>query len=241
VTNPLTRSILGASAVAAAALLAVAGCSKPVATPAPRKSAAAPEPEAQLTVNDFADGAYSVDVTKLKDAKWTFSGGDPSYAAEDGGVVLRAELAVKDEPKPAVRFSVMVCPHTIDSQGRTLEFSREFKNWGRSINMADVSPLVNGYYQDWVLVAADVEKDRCKSPTKCAVGPATLWGYATGVDRDSRVRERRDWYVWAVTESPRPCTYVATSIADAKFADEAPKIADLMKAIVPRKRTARAK
>ena len=166
---------------------------------------------------------YVPDFTKMKEQRWDIKDVNAPATPEDAGLVFHAEIpgSNPNDATPSVRLIIQRWPHFKQQGSQRAGNSLPFKNWGKSVDIKEWKLIAEGFYQDWIREATEVQKEKSKVPDeRGAVGPAKMWGYATALDKESKKRERRDWYGWVTNDPPVPFTYLAAFVvSDMKLAD----------------------
>jgi hypothetical protein len=219
------RATSVAAAIAAAAILTPALTA--VAKDDPAVAAAAREKvRAEYKAKKwypFSDLKFFVDSTKLKDQRWEFKDVKAPEALDEGGAVYAVDLPSgnPNDATPSIRLFIQKWPHYKQQGSARATSTLAFKSWGKSVEISNVDQMCEGFYQDWLKSATDPIKDKCKPPEKKGgIGPAKLWGYAVATDKDSKKRERHDWFAWTTTDPPVPFTYMCEfTVTDSKFID----------------------
>jgi hypothetical protein len=183
------------------------------------------------------DLTYFVDSTKLKDSRWEFQtkiaqGPDPNQ-----GLMIAADFPSGNptDATPSIQFRIAKCAEKITKDGKTSEYSHEFKSWGKSIKLADTKTMAEGYYMEFMASVTDPIAAKSKKSDKREVGPSKYWGCAVGTDKESKKRVRMDWYVWTDANKVASYHWWAEVTTAEKFIDNkewTDKIDDLMKNVV---------
>ncbi len=182
----------------------------------------------------FMDLSYYVDSTKLKDSRWEIDtkiepGPDP-----DQGTMFRASFPSGNptDTSPSISFRVYKCIQ--QDSAKNTKFIKEFKNWGKTVDVSNTKQMAEGYYWDWYLGATDPVKSKCHVPEKKTIGVADWWGCAVGTDKESKKRVKMDWFVWVSSTRQGSWHWNVECETAEKFIDVkewGEKIDDLMKNI----------
>jgi hypothetical protein len=140
--------------------------------------------------------SYVVDVTKLKDQRWEFADIPPLVPAKGViPVVMKATLS-PNPSDPSASIEVLVYrAQQSDSVANTVS-SYQFNAWGKSVKVSDVGDMAQGHWEEFMLTATEPSKEKSKAPQKVSIGPAKLWGYAVGTDKETKQRVKKDWFLW---------------------------------------------
>jgi hypothetical protein len=138
---------------------------------------------------------YFVDVTKLKDQRWTITSPAPSTDKKSISPVMTAVFNPNPNDASASTSLLIYRDLQADSAAKTTS-SMEFKAWGKQVKVADIAEFAQGWWEEFMRTATDPIKDKSKAPQKVTLGPAKLWAYAVGTDKDIQKRVKKDWYVW---------------------------------------------
>jgi hypothetical protein len=183
-----------------------------------------------------ADFTYYVDSTKLK-YTWDFKDVAPP-ADPDQGLMMEASMSpMASDTTQSVNMVIQKCAQKNDT--KHVEYTNQFKAWGKTVKMADVENLIMGFYQEFMLTCTDPIKDRSHPPMKRDVGPAKLWACAVGTDKEEKKRVRKDWFVWPLNDKGAWTWFASSTMAEKLIADPkdeknwAEKVDDLMKNVVP--------
>ena len=144
----------------------------------------------------FHDYSHWVDLKSLKDTRWTVTK-DLSKMVKDlkaeSGPQLHATWTLSAQSGgAAITMLVIKMPH---KKGNSV-FNQPFDNIGESIKVADAKKMHDAFYRDWVKASTDVVESKCVEPRKSKVGPASFYACAVATDKESKQREKREWYAW---------------------------------------------
>jgi hypothetical protein len=168
--------------------------------------------------NKFIDSSftYFVDLTKTKDQRWTIDSPAPSNEKGKISPVMTATLA----PNPtdaSTSISLLIYRSLqADSAAKTVA-QWEFKSWGKTVKVADMGEFAQGWWEEFMRTATDTIKEKSKAPQKVSLGPAKLWGYAVGTDKEMQKRVKKDWYVWINSDKSGGYTWWIEATTAAKL------------------------
>ena len=142
----------------------------------------------------YHDLSYFVDVGTAKETRWTQTDPPPfDDLSEKKGGQFFATFALKEGSPPVVRVTIQ---KFLAKDGNT-SYSLPFEYAGYSADCGDKKKMITGFYEDWIKKNTEPLKDKCDEPKKAAAaGPADLFATAVATDKESKKRERRDWYAW---------------------------------------------
>jgi hypothetical protein len=180
------------------------------------------------------DLTYFVDSSKLKDSRWEISTKLPAGPDPNQGIMFSADFPSGNptDATPSIQFRVFKCAQSVTKDGKKSTYSHEFKAWGKSVDLANVKEMAEGYYMEFMASATEPIAAKSKKPDKHEVGPAKLWGCAVGTDKESKKRVRMDWYFWTDANKVASFLWWAEVTTADKFIDNKEwidKIDDLMK------------
>jgi hypothetical protein len=138
---------------------------------------------------------YFVDLTKLKDERWTITSPTPSTVK--GSIAPSMTAVLSPNPSDASASVSLLIYRSLqaDSAAKTVA-NWEFKAWGKQVKVSDVGEFAQGWWEEFMRTATDPIKEKSKAPQKVSIGPAKLWAYAVGTDKELQKRVKKDWYVW---------------------------------------------
>jgi hypothetical protein len=167
------------------------------------------------------DLVYFVDSTKLKESRWDWKDPPPfkDVSEKKGGQLLLSLMTSAVGGEVAISIAVQKLPQYELNGSQKSVFSLPFSAWGKSVPVSKIDDMAQGFYEEWTRSATDVIKEKCHPPKKKAVGPAEWYSTAVGTDKDSKKRERHDWYVWGTTGAAVPCTWIGEVTIAEKFID----------------------
>jgi hypothetical protein len=214
--------IVAAAVAAAAALTPVLTAPSVLAKDDPAAEAKAREAvKKDLKEKKFFytfDLMYAVDSVKLKESRWSWKDPPPfPEVSEKKGGQFWAVLA-SDAGEQWVTITVQKMPHYERNGNSETTFNLPFKSWGKTVLVSKVDDMAEGFYEDWILEATDVIKDKCKKTKKRNLGPGEFYATAVGTDKEDKKRVRKIWVVWKTT-SGVPCTWIAIATIAEKFID----------------------
>lgn len=141
----------------------------------------------------FFDLSYFFDGKAAKETRWTQTDPPNANAEEKKGVQFYATWTAKEGNPPLIR---VVIQKFIAQEGNST-YSTPFEYAGFSAPCGDKKKMAEGFYLDWIKQCTEPVKEKCIEPKKAtAAGPADLFASAVATDKESKKRERRDWYVW---------------------------------------------
>jgi len=142
----------------------------------------------------YHDLSYMVDVGTAKETRWSQTDPPPAEdLSEKKGVQFYATFTLKEGSPPVVRVVVQ----KFLAQDGNSTFSLPFEYAGFSAPCGDKKKMIQGFYEDWIKKNTEPVKGECIEPKKAgAAGPADLFASAVATDKESKKRERRDWYAW---------------------------------------------
>lgn len=162
----------------------------------------------------FYDLRYYVDAKKLSDTRWS----QESLQNKDhkGGAQLLCKWTLDSTAAGGLGISVVVFKHLHKDGEKNVTYSIPFKHWGESVPSANMSKVVEGYYEDWKRQAQDIITDSTHAPKKArGAGPAKEWACVVGTNPESKEREYRAWYGW--THGKDQATYICRVRVGATF------------------------
>ena len=229
------RSVLAAAAVVAAAALTPVLTSRPVLAKEDPAAIAAAREKVRTEYKakkwfPFSDLKFFVDSTKLKDQRWEFKDvKEPDPFDTGSGLVFSVSFpsANPSDATPPARVSIQRWPHYQQQGNQRAPNQLQFKSAGMTVLISNWQELCLGFYKDFLAESSEAIKEKCKAPdTKGIAGPAKICGYATATAKESKKRERRDWYAWPTTDPPVPMTYLCeVVVTDPAFADSEERMA----------------
>lgn len=153
----------------------------------------------------FWDLSYAVDVKAVGELRWEHSDPPPfNDLSEKKGGQFFAQLPLKTGDAPMIKVLIQKLIH---KEGNS-EFNISFDHAGMSgIKTNDKNKLAEGFCKDWLKQATDPVTKECVLEPKGAkgMGPADVFTAAVATDKESKNRERREWYLWLAPNA----TYVA--------------------------------
>src|SRR5206468_393709 len=148
---------------------------------------------------------FFLDFPKMKDQRWEVKDAKPLELLAPG-IVFQADFPSGNptDLTPSMKVVIQRWPYyTVEADNKRHAGSMEFKSWGKTVKVDEWQELCLGFYKEWLATATDPVKDKCKEPDKKgAVGPAGVGGYAVAIDKDSKKRERHDFFTWVTTDPP---------------------------------------
>lgn len=163
----------------------------------------------------FFDLSYAADLKVCKDLRWTQTDPPPfQEVKEEQGGQFFAVWSPDITKGTGIVIKAIKMVHKLGNS----EYSNEFKYIGKKVKCSDDDGILEGYYEDFKIVAKPDERQlaKCIAPKKRKVGPADGYASVWGTDPETKKPTRQDFYKWKSGNE----TWVVIAEFNEKFLDD---------------------